>query len=55
VTIVCAWCGRKFERKNPKGPIPRYCRQGCRQRAYEDRRLNRRLLEMYERVIEVEP
>ncbi len=34
---VCAWCGRPVA-DVPAGRRRRYCRQSCRQRAYEQRR-----------------
>lgn len=37
--LVCGWCGRLFDRPNRRGPTPVYCKQSCRQRAYETRRL----------------
>jgi len=35
--MTCEQCGEYFERVTAKGPIPKYCSQACRQRAYEDR------------------
>jgi len=35
--MTCEQCGEHFERVTAKGPIPKYCSQACRQRAYEDR------------------
>jgi hypothetical protein len=36
---VCEWCGERFARPSLKGPMPRFCSQSHRQRAYEQRRL----------------
>ena len=36
--LICKWCGKEFERTNNRGPIPKYCKQSHRQRAYEKRR-----------------
>lgn len=36
--LVCERCGKPFERTNLKGPVPRFCKVSCRQRAYEARR-----------------
>ena len=33
----CAWCSRPLESASGPGRPRRYCRQGCRQRAYEAR------------------
>lgn len=33
----CAWCSRPLEAPTGPGRPRRYCRQGCRQRAYEAR------------------
>lgn len=33
----CAWCQRGFRPPEDRGRLPRYCRAGCRQRAYEAR------------------
>jgi hypothetical protein len=34
----CAWCGRVFHLR-PLGPLPKYCKRSCRQRAYELRKI----------------
>ncbi|MDN5723234.1 MAG: hypothetical protein L0J74_03175 [Corynebacterium sp.] len=34
--VRCAWCGREIVQDGP-GRRRRYCRQSCRQRAYEQR------------------
>jgi hypothetical protein len=34
----CHWCGVEFPRRCPTGRRPLYCRQTCRQRAFEHRR-----------------
>ena len=33
----CANCGREFAPPHQKGPVPLYCSQSCRQRAFEKR------------------
>lgn len=33
----CARCGRSFTPNGTRGPLPLYCSQSCRQRAYERR------------------
>ena len=33
----CEWCGWPVDRPKSVGRMPRYCRQSCRQRAYEAR------------------
>jgi hypothetical protein len=38
-TLKCVWCGVDFERKSTRGPKPRFCGRGHRQRAYEARAL----------------
>lgn len=38
---TCEWCGVRFTRPHDKGPAPRYCSPGHRQRAYEARRVAR--------------
>ncbi|MFG2919607.1 hypothetical protein ACGF0D_42915 [Kitasatospora sp. NPDC048298] len=35
---VCTWCGTPFVPENKRGPAPSYCKQGCRQRAHEERK-----------------
>lgn len=35
----CEWCGKEFERPNPRGRLPRFCSPTHRQRAHEQRRL----------------
>lgn len=37
ITLKCDWCGKDFERAHNKGPIPRFCSRGHRQRSYEAR------------------
>jgi hypothetical protein len=32
---VCGFCGNEFERRSPKGPVPRFCSPSHRQRAFE--------------------
>lgn len=46
--LACQWepCGREFERPSPKGPVPKFCSPSHRQRAYEDRRVERRAQEL---------
>jgi hypothetical protein len=39
--LICAWCGKEFERPNAKGPTPLYCSSSHRQRAHEGRQLAR--------------
>ena len=36
--FACEWCGREFGRRSLVGRRPLYCKQTCRQRAYEERR-----------------
>lgn len=36
--LVCEWCGVEFVRRGQRGPVPRYCKDSHRQRAYEARR-----------------
>ncbi|GED97977.1 hypothetical protein [Gordonia crocea] len=36
--VACAWCGREIE-DSTLGRRRKYCRQSCRQRAYEQRTL----------------
>jgi hypothetical protein len=43
--MTCAWCEKPFERTTTMGPVPRYCSGSCRQRAYEQRRLERLISE----------
>ncbi|MEE1784167.1 hypothetical protein PUR71_14855 [Streptomyces sp. SP17BM10] len=35
---VCDWCSTPFVPENKRGPAPKYCKQGCRQRAHEARK-----------------
>ena len=35
----CAWCGRPVEQPEGRGRPRRFCRAGCRQQAYQARRL----------------
>lgn len=37
MTVTCKWCGSGFTPKGVGRP-PNYCKQGCRQRAYESRK-----------------
>jgi hypothetical protein len=37
-TYDCHWCGVECPRRHPTGRRPLYCRQACRQRAFEHRR-----------------
>lgn len=39
--LRCAWCKKKFMRPNGVGPVPTYCSQLHRQRAFEQRRIDR--------------
>lgn len=39
--LICDWCGEVFERPHQRGPTPRYCSASHRQRAYEQRRVER--------------
>lgn len=39
-TVACAHCGRPITIVDRPGPVPRYCRRSCRQRAYEARTAN---------------
>ncbi len=36
----CEYCNKEFNRVNSKGPKPKYCSVGHRQRAFEVRRLS---------------
>lgn len=47
--LTCAWCGRSFVRVHDHGPIPKFCKPSCRQRAYEQRRLERLIHEALHR------
>src|SRR4051794_34703072 len=38
-TVRCEWCKAKIKVK-PRGRLPRYCCQSCRQRGYEIRKWN---------------
>ena len=42
---VCQWCNVGFKRPMTRGRIPNYCKQGHRQRAYEERVILRRIEE----------
>jgi len=42
-TLHCWWCGVAFAQPNARGPVPRYCCKGHRQRAYEERVVQRRI------------
>jgi hypothetical protein len=35
--IACVVCERWFPHAHSRGPVPRYCSQSCRQRAYRER------------------
>ncbi len=41
MTLTCATCGKSFERLPRPGPIPKYCSDSHRQRAYMDRKYAR--------------
>ncbi|WP_420082951.1 hypothetical protein ACN6AT_39260 (plasmid) [Streptomyces sp. JL4002] len=43
---LCDWCGEPFRPPKATGRKPRYCRQSCRQRAYEARRTRREFEEL---------
>lgn len=45
----CAWCGKKFEASNTRGPKPKFCRRSHRQRAFEQRRIERLIAEARKR------
>jgi hypothetical protein len=45
--LSCEWCGRTFDRPAKRGPAPKYCSVGHRQRAYEKR--------YYERTYALQP
>ena len=36
--LICGWCGQEFVREGSRGPDPKYCSDGHKQRAYEARR-----------------
>lgn len=38
--VKCRWCGQEIQ-PGRLGPVPKYCRRSCRQRAYEMRKLVR--------------
>lgn len=40
-SLECAWCGESFHRPHDRGPAPKYCSPGHRQRASEARRAGR--------------
>ena len=40
--LHCSWCGEGFVASNKRGPVPEYCRNSHRQRAYEERRTDKR-------------
>jgi hypothetical protein len=55
-TLVCGWCSREFLPAT-RGRTPKWCTQGCRQRAWEQRRAARSGLaavEIVQQVVEVE-
>lgn len=45
--LTCEWCGVDFERPGRRGPPPKYCSRGHRQRAYEKRTHDQALLEAW--------
>ena len=50
--LVCAQCGRLFERPRRIGPIPKYCSAAHRQRAYEARRYEAAIRAAYQRGLD---
>ena len=55
-TLICGWCSREFLPAT-RGRTPKWCSQGCRQRAWEQRRAARSGLaavEIVQQVVEVE-
>jgi hypothetical protein len=52
---ACGWCGAVIQPK-PRGRIPKWCSQACRQRAWEQSRAaasGRSAVEIVERVVEI--
>jgi hypothetical protein len=41
----CQYCGTNFHRSNGMGRKPSYCKQGCREMAYQDRRTRKLIAE----------
>jgi len=39
--IICAWCGKMFDRTYSAGPAPKYCKKAHREAAYRSRVLER--------------
>ena len=37
MTLTCEQCGQEFTKPHHRGPVPKYCRAACRQRAYQRR------------------
>lgn len=37
--IRCQWCGSPFRPPKAVGRMPKFCKPGCRQRSFEDRKL----------------
>ena len=42
--ITCIFCDKSFNRLHSKGPVPKYCSAGHRQRAYEKNKKDNILL-----------
>ncbi|MBV9026050.1 MAG: hypothetical protein JO362_20200 [Streptomycetaceae bacterium] len=41
----CAWCGQTIRHQPPTGRLREYCKAGCRELAYRERRTQRRIAE----------
>jgi hypothetical protein len=46
---ICVWCGTPFAAPKKSGPAPRYCKAGCKQRAYEERTRQKELAAIHAR------
>lgn len=49
VDLLCRWCGNRFTRPNPHGPVPKYCSAAHKQRAHEARKMKQIAEDAYER------
>lgn len=39
--LTCVHCGKKFTRPSKMGPLPRFCKNSCRQRDFEKQKVER--------------
>ncbi|GAA1070304.1 hypothetical protein F4556_007586 [Kitasatospora gansuensis] len=46
---ICVWCGTPFAAPKKSGPAPRYCKAGCKQRAYEERKRQDEITAIHDR------